>query len=180
MQVFIFMCSRIEELVEHTSNTCVDKHQRDNAKRIARDTAEKFSLYMAHSLWYTNQCVGIKKLHNEIQSECIATKGLKTRAILIVDFKMKFEAKSASESTVEHFGKRGIGWHGCTLIYYLYQQSQDDNGNSLMFAKKHIMYIDQILEEQAGWSCGYFVDWKCYSSNQWSTSIYKQCNHSKQ
>ena len=150
-----FVCSRIEELVEDPSNTCVDQHQRDDAKRIARDTAEKFALYMAHSLRCSNQSVGIKQLHNEIQSECIATKGLKTRAILIVDFKMKFEAKSARESTVEHFGKRGIGWHGCALIYYLYQERQDDNGNSLldangdplMFAKKHIIYIDQILED---------------------------------
>ena len=68
---------------------------------------------------------------------------------------MKFEAKSARETTVEHFGKRGIGWHGCALIYYLYQQREDDNGNSMfndngekmMFAKKHIIYIDQILED---------------------------------
>ena len=77
---------------------------------------------MAHSLRCTNQSVGIKQLYNEIQNECIATKGLKTRDIFIVDFKMKFEAKSTRESTVKHFGKRGIGWHGCALIYYLYQQ----------------------------------------------------------
>ena len=110
---------------------------------------------MAHSVRCTNQSVAIKKLHNEIQNECIATTGAKTRAILIIDFKMKFEAKSARETTVEHFGKRGIGWHGCALIYYLYQQREDDNGNSMfndngekmMFAKKHIIYIDQILED---------------------------------
>ena len=55
--------------------------------------------------------------------------GVKTRAILIVDIKMKFKAKSARKSTVEHFSKRGIGWHGCALIYYLYQRKQDGNGN---------------------------------------------------
>ena len=66
---------------------------------------------------------------------------------------MKFKAKSACKSTVEYFSKRGIGWHGCALIYYFYQQ-QDENGNieyneqaeEVMVAKKNILYIDQILE----------------------------------
>ena len=68
---------------------------------------------------------------------------------------MKFEAKSLRETTVEHYGKHGIGWHGCALIYYLYQHEQDNNGNiiindegnKLMFAKKHVVYIDYILED---------------------------------
>ena len=150
-----YVCSRIEQLLDDPSNTCVDESQREDAKRIVRDTAEKFALYMAHSMRCTNQSMAIKKLHSEIQNECMSTKGVKTRAILIVDFKMKFEAKSARETTVEHFGKRGIRWHGCALIYYMYQQKQDDNGNlmvddngkEVMFAKKHIIYIDQILED---------------------------------
>ena len=75
---------------------------------------------MAHVARCTNQSIGLQKLHDELKNECITTNGAKTRAVLIVGFKMKFEAKSARESTVEHFGKRGIGWHGCALIYYLY------------------------------------------------------------
>ena len=35
-----YVCSRIKELVEYPSNTCVDKHQRDDVKRIARDVEE--------------------------------------------------------------------------------------------------------------------------------------------
>ena len=61
-----YVCSRIEQLVDHPSNTCIDVHQREDAKRIVRDTAEKFALYMAHSVRCTNQSVAIKKLHNEI------------------------------------------------------------------------------------------------------------------
>ena len=135
--------------------TCVDDHQMKDATQIIQHTTEKFALYMAHAVRCCNQSVSINKLHTELQNECIETKGTKTRAILIVDFKMKFEAKSSHETTVEHYGKRGIGWHGCAIIYYLYQHKEDDNrniliddeGNQVMYAKKHIVYVDQILED---------------------------------
>ncbi len=47
-----------------------------------------------------------------------------------MDFKMKFEVQSSRGSTVEHFGKRGIGWHGCALLYFLYEIKKDDDGNN--------------------------------------------------
>ena len=53
------------------------------------------------------------------------SKGQITNGLLIVDFKMKFESKSNRESTVEHFGKRGIGWHGCALVFFLYEKKFD-------------------------------------------------------
>ena len=51
-------------------------------------------------------------------------------------------------------GKRGIGWHGCALIYYLYKVKTDNkhnieydvNGCEIHEARKNIVYIDQILE----------------------------------
>ena len=45
----------------------------------------------------------------------MTTKGKITHAILIVDFKMMFEAKTTRERTVEHFGKPGIGCHKVCL-----------------------------------------------------------------
>ena len=61
---------------------------------------------------------------------------------------------SVRESTLEHYGKRGIGWHGCVLIYYLYKVKTGDkhnieydvNGCEIHEARKNIVYIDQILE----------------------------------
>lgn len=47
--ILFYVCSRIEQLVTDTSNTCVDEYQRENAKQIRRDTAQKFALYMAHA-----------------------------------------------------------------------------------------------------------------------------------
>ena len=72
-----------------------------------------------------------------------------------MDFKMKFDVQSFRESTVKHFSKRGIGWHGCTLIYLLYEISKkdnddgnkciNDNGTDIYYAKKYLVYIDQML-----------------------------------
>ena len=78
------------------------------------------------------------------------TKGSKTRSIMIMDFKMKYKAKSVQKSTNGHYGKRGIGWHGCALIYYLYKIKIDKN-NNIVFNKnrkevykpcKNIVYVD--------------------------------------
>ena len=152
-----YVCYRLEELVKDASSSmCVNEAQRDDAVDVIRNTSEKFELFMAHSARCVNQSKGIARVENDIRDKCIATKGSTICAILIVDFKMKYEPKSMRETTVEHYGKRGIGWHGCALIYYLYQQKQDDNNNMVydnennepvMAAKKYIVYVDQILEE---------------------------------
>ena len=39
----------------------------------------------------------------------------------IINFKMKYKAKSNCKSTVEHFDKRRIGWYGFALGSYLYE-----------------------------------------------------------
>ena len=31
---------------------------------------------------------------------------------------MKYGMKSTRETTIEYFGKRGIGWHGFAVVYY--------------------------------------------------------------
>ena len=58
---------------------------------------------------------------------------------MILDFKMKFKTRSSRETTVEHYGKRGIGWHGFAIIFYLL----DDEGEPY----RNIVYLDQILTD---------------------------------
>ena len=57
--------------------------------------------------------------------------------MIIIDFKMKYEIKSSRESSVEHCGKRGLGWHSMAIIFYLLDNQQQPF--------KNIVYIDQIL-----------------------------------
>ena len=56
-----------------------------------------------------------------------------------MDFEMKYMMKNNRETTVEHFGKRGIGWHGFAVIFYLL----DEDNNPY----KNIVYLDQILSD---------------------------------
>ena len=58
-------------------------------------------------------------------------------------FKVKFEAISSSESSLEHYGKRGIGWHSCALVYYLYEIVNHEGNYGW---KEYWIYIAQILE----------------------------------
>ena len=60
---------------------------------------------------------------------------------MILDFKMKFNPISGRETTLDHYGKRGIGWHGCQLTYYR-QMVIDDETKTV----RHIVYFDQILQ----------------------------------
>ena len=150
-----YACWKLQEMIDLSTLAEITPDEKVDAKIVVEDISEKFALYMAHAARCCNQSLGIKHTEKAIHDACTSTKGKLTRAILIIDFKMKFEAKSTRESTVEHFGKRGIGWHGCALIYYLYEQKKDDkgelmyndNGESIMAPKKYIVYIDQVLED---------------------------------
>ncbi|KAJ0389468.1 hypothetical protein P43SY_011890 [Pythium insidiosum] len=46
-------------------------------------------------------------------------------AIVLIDFKMKLEPLYYREKTVEHYGKRGMTWHGALVQYFEYQEGQD-------------------------------------------------------
>ena len=54
-------------------------------------------------------------------------------------FQMKYEIKSSRESSVEHYGKRGLGWHGMAIIFYLLDNEQQPF--------KNIVYLDQLLND---------------------------------
>ena len=61
------------------------------------------------------------------------------KSIIIMDFEMKYMMKNNRETTVEHFGKRGIGWHGFAVILFLL----DEDNNPY----RNIVYLDQILSD---------------------------------
>ena len=43
-----------------------------------------------------------------------------SRALIVIDWKMKFEPMSQAETMVENFGKRGLPCHGIAIIYYVW------------------------------------------------------------
>lgn len=150
-----YFCHRLKEMIRENTNVEVNNDMKKDALKVIDDTRQKFVLYMAHVCRCKCQSVGIKRVEDNYRDKCKSSKGKLIDGILILDFKMKFESKSTRESTIEHFGKRGIGWHGCALIYHRYEEvcdsagetQLDENGNPLMEVVKKIVYIDQILED---------------------------------
>ena len=121
------MCSKIQnQLLEHQSNN--NELIRD-AIGVTNDCAKKFRLYMAHRVRCKNQSNAIDNIKQDMIDRIKASNGSDVHALMIIDFKMKFEPLSARETTLDHYGKRGIGWHGVHIMYFKLEEVKDDNGN---------------------------------------------------
>jgi len=151
---FPFFCvSYLQTLLKNYRNVSSTDEQLSDAIQVIKDiTSTKHKLYMAHIARCRCQSKAIADIDKQLQTECSASqshhRNTSITALLIIDFKMKFEAKSSRESTIEHFGKRGIGWHGAAIIFYLNEPSEsEEDGNDGYVPKKYIVYIDQIMEE---------------------------------
>ena len=82
--------------------------------------------------------MALSQMELDMKELCLRSPGSTINAMIIIDFKMKYEIKSYRESTVEHYGKRGLGWHGMVIIFYLF-----DENDSLPY--RNIVYIDKIM-----------------------------------
>ena len=79
--------------------------------------------------------------------------GQHVQAILISDFKMKFEPISSRETTLSHYGNRGIGWHGVHLMYYRLEEHVNDDGITAKVPVKYAVYLDQIMADTNKQDC---------------------------
>ena len=111
----------------------------DDAIRVIDAISEKFKFFLAHQARCKCQSMAISQSEENIKKVCVESKGKNINALLIMDFKMKFKTKSSRETTVKHYGKRGIGWHGFAIIFYLL----DGEGEPY----RNIVYLDQILTD---------------------------------
>ena len=93
---------------------------------------------MGHWSRFINQTKSIKTIEHNFKNICIESKGSDIRGLLVMNFKMKFNPMNARESTLDHYRKRGISWHGFCIIYYLYNDNSKD-------ATRCCAYLDQIL-----------------------------------
>ena len=88
----------------------------------------------------------IQKIHEDTINECY-TKTESVTALVIGDFKMKFEPLSSRETTIEHYGKRGISWHGFCIQFYLLKNMTLEDGTTTEKEQKYTVYIDQIISD---------------------------------
>ena len=84
------------------------KHSEQDVHVLLDNCAEKFQLYLAHLVRVHNQRERIQEIHDGLKpGECL----------ILMDYKMKFDPVYFREKTLEHFGKKGLSWHGA-MVYY--------------------------------------------------------------
>lgn len=139
---FPFFCASLREYVSK-STKAINTEQVDDAIYVINDTEEKYALYMAHVTRCVNQSHANAQKEESVEQLCLDSKGKQIHAMLINDFKMKFEQVSSRESIVEYFAKRGIAWHGGAIIYYMYKFKNDIDGT--FFVNKDNMVNRSIV-----------------------------------
>ena len=92
---------------------------------------------MGHKARVVNQPQRIKALQNQMKDACVNSKGEIVIALLCIDWKMKWEPFLNRETTMEHYGKRGVSWNGAYILYYIWLEGK---------AVEQRMYLNQILE----------------------------------
>ena len=156
-----FMCHKIKEAIttSHALNSITDDNNNTNtntaelnekvrdAHYVIEECERKFQLFMAHKARCANQNKAIEEIHSKLKRQCTSSNGNEITAVMIGDYKMKFEAMSSRETTLDHYGKRGISWHGFCVQFYLLHNEVTDNDNVVPTPKKYTVYLDQIVSD---------------------------------
>ena len=149
-----FVCDKIKECITTTSTTNIPTtsesgitEQISDAISVIKECQRKFRLYMAHKARCTNQNHAIEEIHQNMKKMCIDSNGKQIVALMIGDYKMKFEPMSQRETTLDHYGKRGISWHGFCLQFYLLKSEKSDDGEDVKVTSKYTVYLDQVVSD---------------------------------
>lgn len=103
------------------------------------DVKAKYKLYLAHKVRMSNQRLRINNIFASLTIK---------QALIVVDFKMKFIPMFWRETTLQHYGKRGISWHGAMIyipnddsfdVYYVDCISEND-------MKQDVNLVTQIID----------------------------------
>ena len=91
------------------------KCAREEHRAVIDDCKDKILLYMGHRRRVINQRNRIAQVMDGMEEDT---------AYIILDYKMKFNALKFREKTVDHFGKRGMSWHGAMTYMKTTQAEQ--------------------------------------------------------
>jgi hypothetical protein len=120
-----YMCLQAFSTFEQLK-TLLSGHVSDQSlQHVLSDCSNKAKLYLAHRVRVINQQMAIAQVVQDIRADC-AVSGCCSKALVVVDFKMKQEPMYFREKTVEHYGKRGISWHGAMIQHLVYDNVQKE------------------------------------------------------
>ena len=132
-----------QETNTRQTGVVVDENFLRNAKKVIDDCKEKFFYYMRHRIRVTCQRERYDKVMNDLYEDCLEYKKTTGKVFIIVDFKQKFESMSSRETMPENFGKRGMAWHGVSILFYKWTKDETDDTYKPI---KEVLYMDQILD----------------------------------
>jgi len=95
-----------------------------DALKVINQCKLKFALYMAHKQRVAQQQGEIRGIDGMMRSEVEDNQTSGTIIVIIIDWKMKFENIAKRDSTIDHYGKRGMSWHGCFAYYYQWNKEE--------------------------------------------------------
>ena len=147
-----FVCDRIKECTttSSTTNTPTSEsgsiiEQISYATSVIKECQRKFRLYMTHKVRCTNQNYVIDEIHQKMKNTCIDSNGKNIVALMIGDYKIKFEPMLQCETTLDHYGKIGFSWHEFCLQFYLLTSEKTDEGEDVKVTSKYTVYLDQVV-----------------------------------
>eukprot|EP01047_Picozoa_sp_COSAG01_P043083 COSAG01_NODE_3805_length_5680_cov_7.949292_3_plen_692_part_00 len=107
--------------------------------KLIDDAVQKVRIFMGH-------CVRTAVQQKHIEQALEKLKLDPTMAIVIADYKMKIEPSQHREPTTEHYGKRGISYHGVCVIY----MDKTSDGEYI----QTLRYFDTVLDGDASQDIG--------------------------
>ena len=138
-----YVCKTIESKIVD-SNLDFNSDMIRDAITVCKDTETKLHLYMGHKMRCKNQQLSIANIDKTMIQRLKDSGGTDVLSLIVADFKMKYEPQSSRETTLDHYGKRGIGWHGVHVMYY---KLEHVDGSSNKEPVKYSIYLDQILSD---------------------------------
>jgi hypothetical protein len=128
-------CHALHHFIAHVKQRLVESAADENTLGVVADCHVKLELFLGHRLRVLNQQRALHDLFSDMQSRCVENKA--TEALVVIDFKMKAEPIYFREKTSEHYGKRGMSWHGAMVRFWTKElPAQDPVENKV--------YLDQI------------------------------------
>lgn len=74
---------------------------------LINDCADKLKLFLGHRIRVMNQRNRLQQIHQGMTD---------TDMLVFMDYKMNYEPMYFREKTLEHYGEKGVSWHG-SMIY---------------------------------------------------------------
>ena len=109
---------------------------------VLEEVKRKISLYMGHQMRCYNQEQRIANIFMDLRKNTSEQK-----VVILIDYKMKFEAIRFREKTTEFFGKKGMSWHGAVVFYYNSTESSTHSASSAAGQEDEIrtLFFDHLL-----------------------------------